>query len=91
MRRKRHKQTRRGMRFYRINFGFREPYKVSAERAECEGAESGGPRRRARRRRRPDKEAPSRRHPTPTHPPSHSHHSQVLLDGNFVHALRETK
>lgn len=29
MRRKRHKQTRRGMRFYRINFGFREPYKVS--------------------------------------------------------------
>jgi len=28
MRLKRHKQTRRGMRFYRINFGFREPYKV---------------------------------------------------------------
>ena len=28
MRRKKHKHTRRTLRFYRINFGFRPPYKV---------------------------------------------------------------
>ena len=28
MRRKKHKHTRRAVRFYRINFGFRPPYKV---------------------------------------------------------------
>ena len=28
MRRKRQKTTRRAMRFYRINFGFRPPFKV---------------------------------------------------------------
>lgn len=28
MRRKKHKHTRRALRFYRISFGFRPPYKV---------------------------------------------------------------
>jgi U3 small nucleolar RNA-associated protein 23 len=28
MRRKKHKQTRKAIRFYKINFGFRPPFKV---------------------------------------------------------------
>jgi hypothetical protein len=79
MRRKRHKQTRRGMRFYRINFGFREPYKVCVSGANL-------------RRRPPTAGLRMRDAVTLTRSPlTHPHPTQVLLDGNFVHALRETK
>ena len=93
MRRKRHKQTRRGMRFYRINFGFREPYKVcvwsgveAKETTEATAIRGGPPPP------PPEHRVLAPRALTPASPfPASLPPPQVLLDGNFVHALRETK
>lgn len=88
MRRKRHKATRRALRFFRINHGFREPYKVrftssvEPERGETHSMLSGHWNL-------------EKNHflffSRPVFSLLSLIHSQVLLDGNFVHALRETQ
>ena len=78
MRRKKHKHTRKTVAFYKVHYGFKEPFKVCvvacvamwvalAERGE--GATSSW---RARH-------------------PSESCRAQVLLDGNFLHATLQSK
>ena len=88
MRRKRHKATRRALRFFRINHGFREPYKVSRWWHETLEQKSSTFFVAIEM----SKSAPlSLSLTSPLLSVSLSSRFQVLLDGNFVHALRETK
>lgn len=90
MRRKRHKATRRALRFFRINHGFREPYKVrrwrEGERERSHASEKKAIEMLKRKNHSFSPHAAFSRFSIPLPNPA-----QVLLDGNFVHALRETK
>ena len=91
MRRKRHKATRRALRFFRINHGFREPNKVRWWRQmfwkqRC--IRSVGTIGISKKNHFLLVLSLSRRFFLSS--PSLDS-LQVLLDGNFVHALRETK
>ena len=91
MRRKRHKATRRALRFFRINHGFREPYKVRWWRQMCwkqRCIRSVGTIGISKKNHFLLVLSLSRRFFLSS--PSLDS-LQVLLDGNFVHALRETK
>jgi hypothetical protein len=80
MRRKKHKHTRRSMAFYKVNYGFREPFKVGGGGGAWRWRET---RPRAGRRSACLHRACPRAAPPPV--------PQVLLDGNFIHATMAAK
>jgi len=83
MRRKKHKHTRKSMAFYKVNYGFREPYKVCwgvVWAALCPWLPCALC---------PCNSKHQHQHsPDPTQPNTTR---QVLLDGNFLHATLAAK
>jgi hypothetical protein len=87
MRRKKHKHTRRSMAFYKINFGFREPFKArrAAARTPARSLAARRGQKLSGRQRPRNALAAQSPVPAPDRP------VQVLLDGNFLHATLAAK